>query len=162
MVDMGLRKISCCFTGHRPEKLKRPEADIKRSLEAAIDQAIRDGFTTFITGMAQGVDIWAAQIVLRRRETNPTLRLVAALAYPNGEKHWHAAWKKQYIQVLACADETVTVSPAYSRACYQLRDEWMVNHASRVIAVYDGVPGGTRNTIEYADKSGVEVTFALE
>jgi uncharacterized phage-like protein YoqJ len=149
---------SCCFTGHRPEKLKKAEEDIKKGLETAIDQAIKDGFTTFITGMAQGVDIWAGQMVLCRREANPALRLVAALAYPNGEKRWAAAWKKQYVQLLEAADEVVAISPAYHKACYQKRDEWMVNHASRVIAVYDGVAGGTKNTIEYARKCGVEVS----
>ena len=31
----------------------------------------------------------------------------------------------------------------------------MVNRASRVIAVYNGTAGGTRNTIEYAKAQGV-------
>ena len=154
---MAERAHSCCFTGHRPEKLIRTEEAIKAGLEAAIDQAISDGYTTFITGMAQGVDIWAGQMVLRRREQDARLRLVAALAYPHGEKRWPAAWKRQYAQLLASADEVVTLSPAYHKACYQKRDEWMVDHASRVIAVYDGVAGGTRNTMEYAEKCGVEV-----
>jgi hypothetical protein len=33
----------------------------------------------------------------------------------------------------------------------------MVDHAQRVIAVYDGAPGGTEDTIAYAHKRGVEV-----
>ena len=33
----------------------------------------------------------------------------------------------------------------------------MVDHASLVIAVFDGTPGGTRYTVEYAMKQGVEV-----
>lgn len=57
----------CCFTGHRPEKLSQPEAVVKSKLDAAVRQAIDDGFVTFITGMARGVDIWAAQAVLRQR-----------------------------------------------------------------------------------------------
>lgn len=36
-------------------------------------------------------------------------------------------------------------------------NEWMVDHVSRVIAVYNGQPSGTRNTIEYAKKKGVPV-----
>ena len=57
----------CCFTGHRQEKLSLSEAEVKTLLEKAIDMAIQNGFTTFITGMASGVDIWAAEIVLERR-----------------------------------------------------------------------------------------------
>lgn len=29
----------------------------------------------------------------------------------------------------------------YSKACFQIRNEWMVNHSSRVIAVYNGEAG---------------------
>ena len=45
-------------------------------------------------------------------------------------------------------------------ASFQKRDEWIVDHASRVIAVYDGVQGGTKNTIDYAMKCNVEVEYA--
>lgn len=58
----------CCFTGHRPEKLGIPEKQVKEKLRKAIRQAIEDGFTTFISGMARGVDMWAAEIVLEERK----------------------------------------------------------------------------------------------
>ena len=61
MSEQELRSHRCCFTGHRPEKLKRAETVIKKGLEEAILKAIHDGYTTFITGMARGVDIWAGQ-----------------------------------------------------------------------------------------------------
>ena len=54
--EQELRKRRCCFTGHRPEKLKVDEKEVKALLERAIDEAIQDGFVTFITGMARGVD----------------------------------------------------------------------------------------------------------
>ena len=41
----------------------------QKDLEAAILQAVDDGFVTFISGMARGVDIWAAEIVLRIPES---------------------------------------------------------------------------------------------
>lgn len=61
------RKKRCCFTGHRHNKLVYSENEIKYLLENAIDNAISAGFITFITGMAQGTDIWAAEIVLQKR-----------------------------------------------------------------------------------------------
>ena len=42
-------------------------------------------------------------------------------------------------------------------ASYQIRNEWMVDHSARVIAVYNDEPGGTRNTIQYAEIQGVNV-----
>ena len=106
-----LRLHRCCFTGHRPEKLKRAEEEIKKSLEEAILKAIKDGYTTFITGMARGVDIWAGQIVLRLRQDNPELRLIAALPYPGCDSRWSASWRKQYAEVLKAADLVKAISP---------------------------------------------------
>ena len=60
----------CCFTGHRPEKLSLSENEVKHLLEKAIDNAIADGYVTFITGMAKGTDIWAAEIVLEKKKRN--------------------------------------------------------------------------------------------
>lgn len=50
------------------------------------------------------------------------------------------------------------ISKEYSPKVYQIRNEWMVNHSNRVIAVYNGKIGGTRNTLLYACKlAGVEI-----
>ena len=67
MSEAELRMHRCCFTGHRPDKMTLGEKEIKPMLEKAIDEAIEDGYVTFITGMAMGVDIWAAEIVLERK-----------------------------------------------------------------------------------------------
>ena len=155
-----MRSRRCCFTGHRPEKLKRSEKEIKKGLEEAILKAIHDGYTTFITGMARGVDIWAGQIVIRLRQENPDLRLIAALPYPRCDSRWSANWRRQYAEVLEAADLVEAISPVYSMASFQKRDEWMVDQSSRVFAVYDGAPGGTKNTIDYATKCGVKVEYA--
>ena len=37
------------------------------------------------------------------------------------------------------------------------RNKWMVDHSSLVLAVSNGEKGGTRNTIDYARKQGIEV-----
>ncbi len=53
--EAELRRHRCCFTGHRPEKLGAPEAEIKAALTSAIRAAIPDGYSVFISGMARGV-----------------------------------------------------------------------------------------------------------
>lgn len=67
-----LRKHRCCFTGHRPEKLKQPESEIRIALGKEIRTAVNEGFTVFISGMARGVDIRAAEIVLQLRDEGGT------------------------------------------------------------------------------------------
>ena len=50
----------------------------------------------------------------------------------------------------------------YHKGVFQMRNEWMVDHSNRVIAYYNGTPGGTRNTIEYAEKKMIEVVMLQE
>ena len=76
------RQHRCCFTGHRPNKLDYSECEIKPLLEIAIDNAILDGYVTFITRMAEGVDIWAAEIVLEKKKHNMALHLNCAIPHP--------------------------------------------------------------------------------
>ena len=61
MHEQELRKHRCCFTGHRPEKLKIPEEQLCVRLGLEIDRAIEDGFTTFISGMAKGAPFGVCQ-----------------------------------------------------------------------------------------------------
>lgn len=147
----------CCFSGHRPEKLDEPEENVKNWLSEQIDQAIAAGYTTFISGCAMGVDIWAGQLVLQKKAKNPALRLIAATPWPGFSNRWNIDWQVQYSDLLKNADLIVPVCNHYHKGVFQQRNEWMVDHSNRVIAFYNGAPGGTRNTIEYAEKKGVEV-----
>ncbi len=155
MSETELKKHRCCFTGHRPSKLGMTERQLRPLLEDAIRQAIGDGFTTYITGMAQGTDLIAAEIVLRLQEQDPRLKLICALPHPGFGLHWGGGWTERFKSVLARADLERTICPSFSYASYQTRNEWMVNHSSLVIAVFNGEAGGTRNTLEYARKRNV-------
>lgn len=158
MTETEKRKHRVCFTGHRPEKLSRCEKNIKADLEKEIRQAIADGLDVFITGMARGVDIWAAQIVLNLRDEGMNVKLMCACPYDGFERGWSKEWQKQYTDILESADFVKYVCPGYSRSCFQIRNEWMVDHAARVIAVFNGEKSGTKNTIDYAHRVGVPVT----
>lgn len=151
------RKHRCCFTGHRPEKLRRSELEIRAELEREIRKAYVDGFTVFVTGMAKGVDIDAGEIVLQLRSEGLPIRLICASPYPGFENSWSIDWQCRYKTVMKEADLVHYICPRYYRGCFQIRNEWLVNHSSRVIAVFNGQPSGTRNTIDYAHRQGVPV-----
>ena len=157
MTERELRQHRCCFTGHRQEKLGTSEAVVVVGLKKEILKAIADGFQTFISGMARGVDLWAAEIVLALRDEGAAVRLICASPYQGFESRWSQEWQKRYCQVMKRADLVRFICPGYSRDCFQRRNEWMVGHSARVIAVYNGQPSGTRNTIEYARRCGVPV-----
>lgn len=155
--EVEMRLHRCCFTGHRPEKLRRTEREIRNDLEREIRKAVHDGLNVFISGMAMGVDIDAAEIVLQIRAEGYPVRLICASPYPGFEQSWNQNWQVRYGAVMAAADLVRYICPRYSRECFQIRNEWMVNHSSRVIAVFNGRPSGTKNTIDYALRQGVPV-----
>lgn len=156
------RKHRCCFTGHRPEKIGASEQTVVNLLEKEIRTAIADGFNVFISGMAQGTDIWAAEIVIRIRKTEGVpLKLIAASPFDGFEQRWSIYWQKRYAAVMAEADLIRFISPHYHRGCFQVRNEWMVNHSARVIAVFNGEKSGTKNTVDYANRHGISVRNVL-
>ncbi len=151
-----MRSKRCCFTGHRPEKLHMPESKVKALLEKAVIQAVDDGFLTFISGMARGVDIWASEIVLELREENSDIHLICTPPYKGFEKRWSLSEQRLYNTILENADYVKFISEHYYKACFQVRNIYMVDHSQRVIAAYNGSSGGTRNTVIYANRKGVE------
>ena len=148
--DRSLRLRSCCFTGHRPEKLNLSEAEIRRALKEEILRAIADGCDRFFTGMARGVDLWAAQEVVSLRSQYPQLQLAAAIPYEGFEAQWSPYWQQLYRSVLAACGDVHIFRKDFSYDSFQTRNRYMVDHCGRVIAVYNGTPGGTRNTVLYA------------
>ena len=82
----------CCFTGHRHFPWEESKDDSKlrtimASLEQAIDEAIRKGAAHFICGNAVGVDTWAAQLVLKKKELNPGIVLEIARPFEGHNDH---------------------------------------------------------------------------
>ncbi len=159
MSEQELRRHRCCFTGHRPERLGMPETEAIFGLKKEIRAAIADGFQTFISGMARGVDLWAAEIVLALRDEGVVVRLICARPYRGFESRWSREWQERYCRVMERADLVRFICPGYSGDCFQRRNQWMVDHSARGIAVCNGQPSGTQNTIDYARRCSVPVIF---
>lgn len=151
------KKYRCAFTGHRPEKIIECEGRIIVSLRKEILDAIDDGCNVFLTGMSRGVDLWAADIVIELRRYNKDLKLICVIPFEGMEDSWPVDWKKHYQIVLKQADWVQVLSDRYSQDVYQRRNKWLCDHASRLIAVYNGEPSGTRNTIKYAREQGIPI-----
>ena len=156
-----LRLRRCCFTGHRPDKMELGEKEIKPLLEKAIDDAIAEGYVTFITGMAMGTDICAAEIVLERKKRNNELHLICALPYPGFESRRSMTEKMRFNKIIKKADLIKEINDHYFAGCYQVRNEWMVDRSNLVIAVFNGQKSGTKNTVDYAKRKGVKVVNVL-
>lgn len=154
------------FTGHRPEKLHgynpRTEGNNKMLLELRkiiIDHIENKDVSIFITGMALGIDMWAARIVLALKGSYPQLQLVAAVPCKNHSSKWIKSSQDEWQGIIDKCDHVHYVSDEdYTHWCMQVRNEWMVNNSDYVIGVHDGSKGGTYNCIKYAEKNEKNIT----
>lgn len=158
------KPVSCCFSGHRTAKLpwganERDERCVllKARLRAVLEHLIDEGYTHFICGMADGCDLYCAEAVLELRAQNPALTLEAAIPCPTQPDGWSRAQRERYRRILAQCDYETLVQEVYTRDCMRRRNRYMVDHSSLLIALHDGLPGGTRYTIEYALRRGVDI-----
>ena len=157
--------ISCAFTGHRPHKFpwKDNEADprciaLKETLAEQIATLAGAGVTEYFTGGADGVDCWAAEIVLTMREKNPALKLRCVLPHEGQADRWSDSAQERYHSILERADSVDYVSRQYYDGCMIDRNHRLVELAGLLLAVFNGVRrSGTGATVNYARKMGREI-----
>ena len=87
-----------------------------------MSRSIANGDVTFITGMAMGPDIWAAEIVLERKKRNKDLHLICALPHPGFESRRSMAEKMRFNKIIKNADLAKEISDQYFNGCYQVRN----------------------------------------
>lgn len=161
---MNISKV-VCFSGYRPEKFPFPLikscpefATLHASIRAAIIQAMEDGYTSFLCGMAQGFDLLCAEAVMGLQNAGGVwgeIQLVAVLPFAGHSVS--VSWRAAHSLTLEQASRVVTIAPAYQAGVYFQRNRYLVDHASRLICYYDGQPGGTEYTLRYARKMRREI-----
>lgn len=143
------------FTGHRPDKLNGYDPKDNKALLWYIQKEIVDhidqGYTNFINGLALGIDQWCALIVLKLKEKYPNIRLISAIPCTGHPNKWKAKDKETWGHIVANSDELYLVtSGAYTKQCMQVRNQFIVDKADKILAVWGGTSGGTANCVKYA------------
>lgn len=120
-------------------------------LEMEIRAAVADDYTRFTSGFAEGVDLIFAALVIELKAQGHPLVLEAALPY-RGRLN---SDDQDFQKILSLCDRIKVLCDKPSRSCYHIRNRYMVDQSSRVIAVYDGrEDGGTAYIIRYANAQG--------
>ena len=161
---MANLSVTCCFTGHRPSKLPWGNQeddlrclDLKMDIVQALVSLYQRGYRVFLSGMAQGCDLYFAESVLLLRESYPDVSLEAAVPFRGQAANWTSAERKRYHRILDSCNEVHLLRENYTPGCMMARNRFMVNRSSLLIACYNGEAGGTRNTILYAKEQGLEL-----
>ena len=157
--------FSCAFSGHRPSRFHfgydESHEDcikIKAALRKQIEFLIAKNVTIYYSGMAMGIDLWAATVVLDLKPSNPNIRLNAVVPCKTQADRWPSEQQELYYGILDKCDHVTTLYEKYTRSCMFERNRFMIDHSNYLLAVYDGVAkGGTAYTTSYAQKKGREI-----
>ena len=160
------KEITCCFTGHRPSKLPwgQNENDprcisMKQELASRLEGIYETGFRHFMCGMAIGCDMYFAEAVLNLRDRHPDVSLEAVIPCGTQPDRWAKPLRMRYTSLLDRCDSVKVLQIMYSRDCMMRRNKYMVDNSSLLLGCFMGIPGGTMNTIVYAERSGLKVVL---
>ena len=116
-----MKTVSCAFTGHRPQSLPFGfnETDsrciaLKRALHDQIINLIEtNGVTHFISGMAIGVDMFAAEIVLGLKAIYPNITLECAFPCETQAAKWSENLRDRYFDIASKCDKETLIQHQY-------------------------------------------------
>lgn len=153
----------CCFTGPRLSKLNfiKGEEDsrcliLKEKIYSAVRELYERGYTEFLSGMAEGVDIFCAEAVLSLKAEHPEILLHAVLPFPHRGDGRPEGEKERFLSLIEKCDSIYHVHEKYCYGCYYDRNRYMVDKSHILLAVFSK-SGGTAYTIKYAVKQGKPV-----
>lgn len=160
-----LNNLTVCFTGHRPQNLpfgfneEDPRClKMKRMLRRKVEDLIlNQGAIRFISGMAIGVDMICAEIVLELSQKYPHITLECAVPCKSQPDRWSESMKNRYCSILERSNKVTIIQEKYTSDCMHKRNRYMIECADIVIAVWDGKPSGTGYTVNYAKEKGRKV-----
>lgn len=162
-----LNSTTACFTGHRSHKLpwRANEEDercktMKETLRCEIEKSIQRGYKTFLCGMALGFDMICAEMILDLKKQYKDIKLIGALPCRTQDIKWSIKNKERYRNILTQLDDIRCVYEEYIGVeCMLERNRYMVNNSSLMIALFNGLSGGTKSAINYAKKQGLEIVI---
>ena len=146
------REITAAFTGHRSY-----DGSCDEALAVAVRRLYERGYRIFMTGMAAGFDLAAGECVASLKGEFPELQLHCIVPFAGHRRSLGASAGWRYDRLTDVAERVVTLSPRYDSRVYHVRNDYLVDNSSAIIAYFDGREGGTEYTVRRALYSGVEV-----
>lgn len=147
---------------------------VKLLLYKFIDVAAECGYTNFISGLAMGTDLWAAEYILHKKATNNSLKLIGAMPYLRHAELFPSSYRELLRKTELGADRLICVNSnpdiIFSRKgkgseLYRERNYFMVDNASAVIAFFNSGESfsGTAQTLNYARRQDKKICrFGLD
>lgn len=134
-----------CFTTDcwQNKQFSDEELEVLRyNFYISIDDAIRDGFDSFIISVSKkhfAFDLMIAEQIKRRKivikPNDPSkINLIVVVAFEGQANRWCTQEQELFYSLLEQCDNVVTLNTHYSNGCYLIRDSWCIENSNRIIA----------------------------
>lgn len=153
MVFYYLCSMKVAFTGHRTYST----SEIGR-LEAVIKQLYNEGYDTFMSGMAAGFDLAAAECVIALKKYLPNLKLECVIPFKGHISTLSSADQERYTTICRQADRVTTLAESSHPKVYLDRNDYLCDNADAIVCYYSGKRrSGTGYTVNRAIKRGLRI-----
>ncbi|RFZ77479.1 DUF1273 family protein [Lacrimispora amygdalina] len=165
-----MRVFSCAVTGHKPTrfkfKYKENTSGCKRLKKRLHDQFVllyEKGVRQFYVGGALGVDMWAAEILLRLKEQPgfKEVNLNVILPCDGHDAYWDERSKAR-MQFIRDHARVIVISHIHNAESYLRCNRYMIEQADYLVAVYDNernIQTGTMQMVKYAERKRLHTVF---
>lgn len=160
-----MERKTVCFTGHRPKTIPilndhKSEGFIKlkaRIRKILVDLIEKENAVHYISGMALGIDILCAELVLELKEHYPRITLECALPCETQAAYWSEDNRDRYFSAIERCDKESLLQTRYTKDCFMKRNKYMINKSDIVLSVWNGEKSGTGYTVNYAKQQGKKI-----
>lgn len=166
MIKLDMYK-SCCFTGHRPQRLygydlsnNKYQVLAHKLAKIAYTLYTKYDVDTFFTGGALGADTIAFFAIEYVKSKGIPVKNYVVVPFCGQEKRWNAESIDRYNRMLKASDGVIYIDQIFGlfpNKNYRVadvldrRNRYMVDNSKYIVTVFDGVrKGGTYNCINYA------------
>ena len=88
---------------------------------------------------------------------HPQITLECAIPYERQAVRWPEALRNRYFSIAERCDQETMLQRQYTPDCLRKRNQYMVDHADIILAVWNSSPSGTGQTVWYARETGKPV-----
>lgn len=109
---------SVAFTGHRSERILQVRMlYLYLDIVSQMKRLYSLGYRYFLSGMAEGFDLLAAQAVADLKMEYTDIRLIAVVPFRRQSDRYRPENKSLYDRIMKTADETVILREDYCNRC---------------------------------------------
>ena len=157
------KKTSVSFSGYRTRKIlqsiKTPNliGKIYAELYTQIKILYEQGYTNYYSGMADGFDMIASEVVLVLKNEGLKINLIAVIPFVGQELRYSETDKIRYKTIYENAASIIFSCEEYHDRCYLDRNDLLLANCSMVVCYYSGLRGGTMYTVNRAMKTELPI-----